>query len=347
MTRHIIRLQEEGYVVESACSITGKYFQELRQKGFILHEVPFARNPYSYKNLGAYRKLCSLVASRGYDVIFCHEPVGGLMGRLVGKKYGIKVVYMAHGFHFYKGAPLINNILYYNVEKLLSKWTYTLVTINKEDFDASQKFYARHKCFINGIGVDIKKFSPNESSLFNSEFNLSEKSIKLLSVGELIPRKNHIAVIEAIGSLQDVDIHYFIAGEGMLYRKLRERVIGLGLERRIHFLGFRRDIGQLCNSCDIFVLPSLQEGLSLALMEAMACGKPIIASNIRGNVDLIKDGVGGILVSPKDSSRYADAIRYLSENQGLGRSMGLFNKDAIKQYDINIIENRIIEIIKK
>lgn len=339
---HIKDLKNDGYDVECACAETGKYYNELEEKyGFKMNKIQFARSPYKKENINAYLKLKNLVKKKKYDIIFCHEPVGGAMGRIVGKKYGCYVIYMAHGFHFYKGAGW-SSIIYYIVEKTLSKRTDCLVTINHEDYSAATKFYAKKTILLHGIGVDISKFiyDPN-GSYIRKELNLDDSDTILLSVGELIKRKNHESVIKAIGRLKNKKLHYVIVGEGELREYLLKLTQRLRIEKQIHFLGFRKDVNKLCNSADIFIMPSLQEGLSVALMEAMACGRPIIASKIRGNIDLIKEKEGGILVDAKSVKDYEKAIKYMIKNREIAQKMGKYNLSIIRQFDIETVRKEM------
>ena len=344
---HIEEFIKEGYSVECACSETGPFFDNLkREYGIVLHRIDFKRSPYSFKNIKAYHQLKKLVIDRNINIVFCHEPVGGAMGRLVGHKMNCKVIYMAHGFHFYKGAPKFSTV-YYWVEKYLSKYTDALITINQEDYKAAQNFYAAERYLLPGIGVDISKFvSRPDPAYLRKELGIASNETILLSVGELIPRKNHSTVIDAIAKLEEPKIHYVIAGEGELEQALVQKVSSLNL-KNIHFLGYRTDINMLCNSADIFIMPSLQEGLSVALMEAMSCGLPVIASKIRGNTDLIDEGKGGILVDAKDSSMYMKAIGLLIHDPEKRKQMGSFNKIKVKKYSIENVKRQLMPIIKK
>ena len=117
-----------------------------------------------------------------------------------------------------------------------------------------------------------------------------EDSILLLSVGELNENKNHKVVIDVLPSLPE-NIHYIICGTGKLYDEYIEQAKKLNVANRLHLLGYRDDVIKIMKSCDIFIFPSKREGLSVALMEAMACGLPCIVSNIRGNKDLINDNI--------------------------------------------------------
>lgn len=339
---HIQDLKERGCRVECACSQTGEYINLIREKGITVHEIDFHRNPFAPGNIKAFRQLDRLIKKERYNVVFCHEPVGGAMGRIVGKKNHCKVVYMAHGFHFFKGAPK-KNYLFYFVEKILARKTDILITINQEDFEAAKAFPCDKVLKLNGIGVDTRKFNykPNRDYIATE---VGAEKIILLSVGELIPRKNHEVVIRALASLKDSNIHYLIAGEGELLKYLTDLSKQLDIEEQIHFLGYRKDINQLCNACDIFVMPSLQEGLSVALMEAMATGNAIIASRIRGNTDLIDDNQGGLLVNAVDANEYADAIRKLADSSELRKQMGQYNIERVKDYDISYVRKQMSDV---
>ena len=343
---HIKELEQSGFYVECASSITGDFYEKLVElHGIKMNEIPFIRSPYHIKNLQAYNALCKLIKDKHFDTIFCHEPVGGALGRLAGRKNNCKVIYAAHGFHFYKGAPLVRRLFYYYIEKFLSLYTDALITINEEDYKAAQNFYAKKVYKINGIGVDIEKFSRIDDCYdLQQELSLKKEDFILFSVGELIKRKNHLAVIQAVKQIDDPHIHYVIAGDGELFDYLSESIRKLGLEKQVHLLGYRTDINRLCNCADVFVLPSLQEGLSVALMEAMACGTPIVASRIRGNVDLIEDGVNGFLCDPNDAAGFADKIRTLLDEPDLAAEFRKNGLEKIKCYDKNIVEQQLREI---
>ena len=252
------------------------------------------------------------------------------------KNTNTRILYTAHGFHFFKGAPIWNWIIYYPIEKWLSKYTDTLITINKEDFNYAQKFYSNEVCLIDGVGIDIKKYSNRKINISKKrkELHLKDSDIILLSVGELIKRKNHKIVIEAISKIKNPNIKYLICGSGKLEYELQTLVKKLNLEQQVFLLGFRNDIFEICSISDIFIFPSLQEGLPVALMESMACCLPVIASNIRGNRDLIHERKGGLLIPPTSEYYLRSAILYLVHNKILQKKMGNYNHEIIKNYSL-------------
>ena len=254
-----------------------------------------------------------------YVFVHCHSPIGGVVGRLVAKKNLIKSVYTAHGFHFYKGAPLKNWLLFYPVEWIFSWFTDVLITINKEDFERSKrKLHAKKLYYVPGIGIDIKKFNSSNIDLINKKIDLSltDKDFIIFSVGELNDNKNHNIVIKALGELASENpeiyrkIHYVIAGKGDLTEYLQDLAAENGIKNQLHLLGFRTDISELLQIADVFALPSKREGLNVSLMEAIVSGKYCLASNIRGNQDLVIDEEIGCLVDSLDLQGWKMAIAH-------------------------------------
>jgi glycosyltransferase involved in cell wall biosynthesis len=316
------------------------------------YNVPFERNPLKPGNLKAYKELKHIIDEGEYDIIHCHTPVGAMLTRLAAKqarKQGTKVFYTAHGFHFYKGAPAINWILYYPVEKWLSRYTDVLVTINKEDYERAKTFKAGKVCYVPGVGIDLKKFNVGyvNKEQKRKEIGVSSDDFVLLSVGELIPRKNHEVVIRALSVLKQRDklshIEYVICGRGAYEADLKKLAEELGVADHIYFLGYRNDISEICNCADLFVFMSHQEGLPVALMEAMACGLPAICSNIRGNTDLIEDGVCGLIVA-STAEDVAVAVMQMWENPEMRYGMATAALSAVKKFDLISVEMKMKEI---
>lgn len=316
------------------------------------YNIPFERNPLKPGNLKAYKELKHIIDEGEYDIIHCHTPVGAMLTRLAAKqarKQGTKVFYTAHGFHFYKGAPVINWILYYPVEKWLSRYTDVLITINKEDYERAKTFKAGKVCYVPGVGIDLKKFNAGyvNKEQKRKEIGVSADDFVLLSVGELIPRKNHEVVIRALSVLKQLDklnhIEYVICGRGSYEADLRKLAEGLDVADHVHFLGYRNDISEICNCADLFVFMSHQEGLPVALMEAMACGLPAVCSNIRGNTDLIEDGVTGLLANntPEEVAR---SISKMKSDTALRNRVASAALQKIKQFDLSSVEDEMSKI---
>lgn len=351
-------LQNMGFEVHVACDFEDQsvwtrervdtFLEEMKCLGVSYYQIDFSRNPISVKkHLTAYKQLKKIFADNQYEFVHCHTPVASAICRMVAHKMNTKCIYTAHGFHFYKGAPLKNWLIFYPIEKVLSRWTDVLITINREDYRRAEKqFHAKHTEYVPGVGIDIKKINSEKTGRedIRRSLGVSENDIVLLSVGELSPRKNHEVIIRAIQKIDNRNIKYFICGQGNLEEKLKILVHELGLDRQVQLLGFRTDVYELYHAADLFVFPSFQEGLPVALMEAMACDLPCVVSNIRGNNDLIEDGINGYLCPPDDVAEFVTGIEKLINNGQLRKQFSQENRKKIKDYDIRIIDESMRKI---
>lgn len=314
-----------------------------------IHHIDFNRNPYHFSNIKAYKQLYQLMSDEQFEIVHCNTPIGGVIGRLVAHQLHIKtIIYQAHGFHFYKNAPLINSTLYYSIEYLLSRITDILITINHEDYNSAQSFPLKSResiYYVPGVGIDLQTYKYQRNLALREQLGLSQNDFVLISMGDLISRKNYAIVIQAIAKLNNPNIHYLICGEGPELNSLQKLTNELNLQSQIHFLGYRIDIITLLQLSDIFILSSIQEGLSRSVMEAMACGLPCIVSNIRGNVDLIDDKKGGFLCD-LDADSFAQNIAQLINNPVLYQQMSQYNLNKIQDFDLNIVTDKLSEIYR-
>lgn len=351
MVPHIKYLSENGFSVKLACSVVGDRLSDLKEAldGVAeIETVRLVRSPLAVSNLNGLKDLKRIINREKWDVIWTNEPVMGIMTRLAAKnarKRGTKVVYMVHGFHFYKGAPLLNRVMFYPIEKYCSRLCDMIVTINKEDYERAKTFHSKRVEKINGIGVNLEKFAPNENAALKKrcELGLNDGDIMILNVGELTKRKNQHVIIGALKILNDKKFKLFICGRGDSEDELKAMVKSFGLLNQVSFLGYRPDINDLCSASDMFVFTSLQEGLPRAVMEAMANGKPVVCSNIRGNVDLI-DEKGGFVV-PNNAEAVAKAVRTLAENELLRKAMGACNMAKAELFSEEKAQNAVLTLL--
>ena len=359
---NIRMLQQFGYQVEVAANFQKgsttsdtrmrEFREELSEMGVTVHDVGFQRSVTSLDNVRAYRCIRHIVRSGGYQLIHCHTPVGAMLVRLAARsqrKKGAKVIYTAHGFHFFQGAPKKNWLLYYPVEKYCSRFTDAIITMNQEDYDlASRKFTHSSIFCVHGVGVDTTRFFADigDRQKLRENLGLSMEDRLILSIGELIPRKNHEASIRAMRKVQNDQVKLWIAGKGPLQSQLEELIRSLNLENRVSLIGYRSDIAQLCRAADILCFPTYQEGLSVALMEAMASSLPCVASDIRGNRDLIVNGKGGYLCGCNAIEQIAQSLERLLEDDELRQEMGRYNREAVKAYDIARVDEEMKEIYR-
>lgn len=313
------------------------------------------RNIFAIKdNWVAFRNLRKLLKEhQDIKVIHCNTPIGGVLGRVCGKLHKIPtVIYTAHGFHFFKGAPLFNRTILKWMEVLMARWSDVILTMNQEDYEAALKMKLKKGgkvYYIPGVGVETHKFNAVNVDILEKKqsLGLPEDAVVGIAMGDMIPRKNYKTTIKAISKVSNSKVHYIICGRGSQIEELKEYAKSLGVAKQIHFLGFRTDIIELSLMSDFFMFASSQEGLPRSTMEAMCAGKPCIVSNVRGHVDLIDDGKGGFLVPPLDADGFAKAITRLIENPQLREEMGNYNREKVKSFDIEIVKARVLEIFKE
>lgn len=356
--RNIELLNEMGYLVDVAGNfkegnpISAKRVRDfekwVRERGGACHDVPMVRNPMALRqNRKAYQMIVGLLQRESYAFIHVHTPIGGVLGRVAAHRAGVAVIYTAHGFHFYKGAPIRNWLLYYTAEWLCSWWTDVLITINREDYDrAKRRLHTKRVEYVPGVGIDSKAIAGLTVSREERRrvWNIPERAVVALSVGELNQNKNHALAIQAIGQIKGEEIHYVVCGQGEERRKLERLAKKLHLGDRVHLLGFCEDALEIFRCSDIFVFPSKREGLSVALLEAMASGLPTVCFSIRGNVDLIEEGRGGYLAPAGDREAFASGIERLALSAKLREQMGRYNQKKAKRFDCLEITERMREI---
>ena len=354
--RNIELLQKMGYCVEIACNfikgnpaskeVMDEFVNQLKSMDVICHQIPVLKSPIKIvENCKAFKILLKLMREKKYAFIHCQTPVGGVLARLTAYSTKTPSIYMVHGFHFYNGASLLTWLLYYPIEKFMSYITDALIVINQEDYQlAKKRMKAKRLFYVPGVGIDVDSLQiQGENTLITrGDIGVPEDAVLVLSVGELNKNKNHETVIKALAQLPDV--HYVIVGEGALKEHLLMTAQKYSVDERVHLLGFRKDVQEIYFLADIYCHPSFREGLSVAVMEAMAAGLPIVCSDIRGNRDLLHDGIGGYLVEPSDIQGYTNAIVRLSTSKKECISMKNFNKYYIKKFDFKIVKIEIESI---
>lgn len=314
------------------------------------YDIPFERCPFKPQNIQCYKKLKGIIDHGNFQIVHCHTPVGGVLGRLAARKArknGTRVLYTAHGFHFFHGASVLNWLLFYPIESICANFADAILTINQEDCSiAKKRFKSTRVYYLPGIGVDVAKYGQKNGHGADafSAFGIGKDTKRILSVGELNDNKNHKTIIKALTYPQLENVHYFIAGDGHRRLLLEEYATSLQVGDRVHFLGFRDDVASLLHASDVFVFPSFREGLPVSVLEAMAAGVPVVASKIRGNEDLIEDGINGFLCDPQDVEVFVERINQLLSQLDLTEQFRIQSLEKIKEYDKNIVIDRLSEI---
>ena len=312
---HINMLLDNGYEIHCACSIDKPVDKELQRRGVKIFEVPFSRNPLGIGNIKAFIKLEELQRINDYDIVHVHTPIAAIYGRLLKLNFpSLRIIYTAHGYHFLKGGSKLRWILYYPIEKIMAKFTDVTININKEDYEITKEKLKPKKCYLlNGVGLDLskyKKLSDAEIIEKKKELGIKDKDFVVLMIAEINKNKNHIQLINAMDILKDKypNIKVLCIGDGTLKESLEKQITLRNLENNIFMLGYRQDVNELINISDIGILMSYREGLPRNIMEFMACGRKVIATDIRGCRDLVCNETVGTLVNVNDYESTAKAI---------------------------------------
>jgi glycosyltransferase EpsD len=281
-------LQKNGYKVDYASA--GEEPIENVDHAF---QVNFPRNPFKiHKLVRSYRQMKKILAKNHYDMIHTHTPVGSVITRLAARKTrarGTKVIYTAHGFHFFKGAAPINWLLWYPIEKFSARLTDVLITINQEDYERARKKFKTDVRYVPGVGIDAKKFNVKmtkvERDKYRQTLGLKPDDFVIIYVAEISRRKNQERLLkeQAEAIKNDPKIHILLVGDDTLNGKIQKLAQKLEITDNVHFLGYRQDIPQLLKISDQYASTSRQEGLAVNILEARLAGLPIEASKVRGH----------------------------------------------------------------
>lgn len=344
---HIKMLIDNGHKVDVAFNIEQDVKEDVYTMGCNIYEIDFKRSPLKNNYRTLVKQIRNIILDGNYDLVHTHTPIASAIVRIACRKLdNLKVIYTAHGFHFYDGAPIKNWIVFYPVEKKLSQFTDVLITINEEDYKRAQTFKANQVEYIPGVGIDLDNIQVNKEkvSKLKKDLELSTNDFVLCSIGELNDNKNHNVVLEALSKVNNKNIKYIVAGAGELKEDLTKKVNELNIEDQVTFLGFSEDIYELLDISDVFIFPSHREGLSRSLMEAMAMGKPIIASDIWGNKDLVEDKEGGLLFNPGNATQLSEHIITMLNNESFRKTASTYNTEKVKQFSLENVLNKMSKI---
>lgn len=375
MERKMKKILYTATVASHICQFHLPYFKRFREMGYEVHvaahdnlgeknglalrdvdkffEIPFRRSPLSPKNIGAMRKLRAIINREGYDIIVCNTPVGGIMTRIAAKRArrsGVRVIYIAHGFHFYKGASKKNWLLYYPIEKHFAKRCDALVTINHEDYLFAKDKFKTNVYRIHGIGVDperYRQFDDEERRIVRGEVGLSDGDFVCLCVGELNSNKDQITAIKAAETVlaKHPNVKLLLAGNGPEEERLSSYIKDHGLEGSVRLLGYCTDLERYQGVSDVGISCSIREGLGLNVIEAMLASNVFIGAKNRGHIELIKNGENGFLVEPRDSASMARVLDRLINEPSLYDEISKRASRSVQQYTVSETVREFEEIL--
>ena len=336
--------RQKGYEVHVAArdNLAEKNGLQLKNVDQVF-DIPFQRSPFSPKNLSAYRQLKEVIQKGDYEIIHCNTPVGGILTRLAARKAKGEVIYTAHGFHFYKGAPLKNWLIYYPMEKIMARFTDKLITITEEDYHIAVDKFKCPVYRIHGVGINTEKygiFSEQECREIRKKNNLDNK-IVILCTGELNKNKNQRILIAAMSMVIRVEpnVILLLAGNGPEKERLNQMIFDLGLSEYVKLIGYHTDLQKYVRMCNIVVSASFREGLPLNIVEGMYCKKPIIAADNRGHRELIAEEENGYLIPARSAEKFAEKIIFLCQQPEKRKQFGEAGFErSIPYWDVNVLE---------
>lgn len=319
-------LQNMGYEVHCAGNSSNKNPEEnkitFEKMNTVFHQIDFSsKSPLSKDNIKAFRQINKLISLEHFDVIHCHTPIPGVIVRVLAERKRLKketkVLYTTHGFYFHKGSSRKSWIIYYSIEKIMSALSDAMITINNEDYLNAKKMWCKNVYHINGVGLDITKYSKplSNRSDYRKSIGISDDELMILAIGELSERKNHRIIIEALSEARIRNAVFVVCGKAISGQGTYDSLRKLAEEKNVKviFLGHRMDVPELCHCADIGVMPSTREGLGMAGLEMLAAGVPLVASNVHGIKDYICDGVNGFSALPEDVSSFVRGICKLAD----------------------------------
>lgn len=311
------------------------------------HEIPISRSPFSRSNLEAFRMLKKVMNDNKFDIVHCHTPMGGVLTRLAAdRKNSGTVIYTAHGFHFYKGAPLMNWLVYYPIEFLMSFRTDCLITINGEDYAFAKKHFRHPEVkLVDGVGYNDSRYFPvteEEKKRIRKEKGFGEDEKILIYVAEMNENKNQGMLIDALKDIPDAKL--LIAGADNYGGRYVSCAKTAGVADRVSFLGHCDDVADYVRFSDVCVASSLREGLPVNIMEAMACGLPVVATDNRGHRALIKDGEDGFIVKIGDSGAMAQKVRELLSQKELYCRISSAAAENVKRFSQTVVSAQMSDI---
>lgn len=341
--------KKQGYEVHVASNGTEKIpYTDIK------HTISIQRNPFNLKNIYAIFKLKKIIDNEKYNIVHTHTPMGSVVTRLASirsrKKNNTRIIYTAHGFHFYKGAPPINWLIYFPIEKILSYFTDDLITLNDEDHKYALLNFKGIKNIhkVNGVGVNLSKFRPgnqNNKSMLRNKFGFEENIFIILCVAEFTANKGQEFIVESAVELKKLipNIKILFAGSGDRIIKTKKLVEKLNLSDVVYFLGYRKDMHNIYKISDIQISASIREGLPINIIEAMASGLPVVCSKIRGHTDLVRDERNGLTYTVRNKDEFLKAIARMYKDSSLIQKAKDINPIDVKIYS----QDKVLRLMKK
>ena len=356
----IDRLTVEGYEVVSACT-PGRYTPALMAQGYSMRAVNVDRRITPWANSRSIWELYRLIRRERLDIVHVHTPVAAALGRIAARMAGVPIIiYTAHGFYHHENMRWRNRQVCVWTERLLGKATDTLLTQSQEDALSAVQDGIRPdgKVAWIGNGVDMTQFQPGPPRPeAKASFGIPPAAPVVGFMGPIIAEKGVLELVEGFEqALKSVpDAYLLMAGDVIngdrdLRTKeiIRARIEKAKLASRVIFAGYQEDISSFMQAIDLFVLPSHREGMPRSIIEAMASGKPVVATNIRGCREEIVHNVTGLIVPLRDGEALGKAMARILSDPALARRMGDAGRQRVEaRFDERLVLDREVQVYQK
>lgn len=318
--------------------------------------INFEKNMFSINNFSNSLKISKTIKCEDYDIISIHTSLASFFTRLgimlLSKKPEL-VINTVHGYLFDDNSPFIKKIIMLLAEKFTTSVTDTIITMNSYDYKIAKKhkLYKSNIYLIDGMGINLSLFpsiSRENKILLRQKHNLSTNDFLLIYVAEFSKRKNQKFLLKALSELINAgykDIKLLLLGDGMLLDECKILAQKLDITENVLFIGYTKDTCIYYQMSNVCVSSSRIEGLPFNIMEAMSIGLPLVASNVKGHMDLVKQNQNGFLFEYDNIYQFCNYVKTIYENRELCHDMGIKSKELSKNYSIDRVLQRIANII--
>jgi len=334
-----------GGKLEALVRETGMHFYPIRN--FVSEVSPF-------KDLHALWQLDRLLAREKFDLVHTHNSKAGFLGRLAARWNHVpSIIHTVHGFAFHEEENWFFRHLFIVLERMAARWCDQMIAISQPMLEWAQreKIAPPEKLVKIYSGIEVERFrNQPPSPELKSRFGIQPEETVIGVVSKLWEGKGHEVLIDAVARLLDSGcrVKLLMVGEGYLEEKLREKVKHLGIEKNVVFTGFWSDVPEITAILDISALPSFYEGMGRVVLEAMAAGKPVVASRVGGIPEFVEDGVTGYLISPGDVEALVQRLKTLISDSDLRQEMGQRGAERMRhEHSAETMVNRIHQVYQR
>ena len=341
-------LRGRGHTVVGV-SADGALLDDARAEGFRIVALPLARSLSPAAQFRAFLALYRLFSAEKPDLLHAHMPISGFLARLAARAAGEpRVAYTCHGFLFNQPGPAPRRAASLAMEWLAGRLTDVFLTVSTEEAADARRRHIHPDPVAIGNGRDPAIFRPDPAAraAIRRSLGVPDDRVVITAVSRLVRHKGYP---ELLAAMRDVDAELWVVGERLASdhgEDMEPYFAGAELGPRLRRLGYRTDVPAILAASDVFVLPSHFEGLPMSIIEAMLCGLPVVATDIRGPREQVVDGVTGVLVAPAHVALLTAALRLLASDKALRQRMGVAGlQRALDRFSERGVVDRTLDLL--